>query len=220
MSSIRNISSSNRMPVDLAKKLGKNGVVEVLAVLWQGYDDLRAEDVITPDMNENAITQEWYLRVCNRWYRENRASRISVQLTPIQQYEDETLAKKHGQAPTIDFCFRAWSKDEGYFGAECKNLYDHDKRHIKRYVTTGVENYTSGRYGSKSTVSSMIGYVLSGEITEIVDDLTKEIAVTKPRLNLTRMHETKDAQYKTTHIRTLDGELIILYHLFFNFVVA
>lgn len=218
MSSIRNISASNQMPVDLAKKLGKNGVVEVLTVMWQGYDDLQAENVITSDMNENTITQEWYLRVNERWHQENRASRISVRLSPIVQYEDDTLAKPQGQSPTIDFCFRAWSKDEGYFGAECKNLYDHDKKHIKRYVSTGVNNYTSGRYGSKSTVSSMIGYVLSGEISEIVDDLSKEIATTKPRSNLTRVFGTRDAQYKTTHIRTLDGELIILYHLLFNFV--
>lgn len=218
MSSIRNISASNSMPVDLAKKIGKNGVVEVLSVMWQGYDDLRAENVITSDMNENTITQEWYLRVNERWHRENRASRITVRLSPTVQYEDDTLAKNQGQSPTIDFCFRAWSKDEGYFGAECKNLYDHDNRHIKRYVSTGVNNYTSGRYGSKSTVSSMIGYVLTGEISEIVDDLSKEIATTKPHTNLTKTLGTRDAQYKTTHIRTLDGELIILYHLLFDFV--
>lgn len=218
MSSICNISASNQMPVDLAKKLGKNGVVEVLSVMWQGYDDLRAENVITSDMNENTITEEWYLRVNERWHQENRASRITVRLSPIVQYEDDTLASPQGQPPTIDFCFRAWSKDEGYFGAECKNLYDHDKKHIKRYVSTGVNNYTSGRYGSKSTVSSVIGYVLTGKIPEIVDDLSKEIATTKPRTNLTRVFGTRDAQYKSTHIRTLDGELIILYHLLFNFV--
>lgn len=218
MSSIRNISASNSMPVDLAKRIGKNGVVEVLSVMWQGYDDLRTEDVITSDMNENSITQEWYLRVNERWHQENRASRISVRLSPIVQYEDDTLAKEQGQSPTIDFCFRAWSKDEGYFGAECKNLYNHDKKHIKRYVSTGVNNYTSGRYGSKSTVSSMIGYVLTGDISEIVDDLSKEIATINPRTNLTRAFGTRDSQYKTTHIRTLDGELITLYHLLFDFV--
>lgn len=218
MSSIRNISASNPMPVDLAKRIGKNGVVEVLSVMWQGYDDLHAENVITSDMNENSITQEWYLRVNERWHQENRASRISVRLSPTVQYEDDTLAKTRGQSPAIDFCFRAWSKDEGYFGAECKNLYDHDKKHIKRYVSTGVNNYTSGRYGSKSTVSSMIGYVLTGDISKIVDDLCKEIATTKPRTNLTRALGTRDAQYKTTHVRTLDGELITLYHLLFDFV--
>ena len=93
MSSIRNISASNPMPVDLAKRIGKNGVVEVLSVMWQGYDDLRTENVITSDMNENSITQEWYLRVNERWHRENRASRISVRLSPTVQYEDDTLAK-------------------------------------------------------------------------------------------------------------------------------
>lgn len=64
----------------------------------------------------------------------------------------------------------------------------------------------------------MIGYVLTGDILKIVDDLSKEIATTKPRTNLTRALGTRDAQYKTTHIRTLDGELITLYHLLFDFV--
>lgn len=218
MSSIRNISSSNQMPADLAKKLGKNGIVEVLSVMWQGYDDLKADNIITADMNENAITQEWYLRVNERWHEENRASTISIRLSPTVQYEDDTLAKPQGQSPTIDFCFRSWNKDEGYFGAECKNLYHHDTKHIKRYVSTGVNNYTSGRYGSKSTVSSMIGYVLTGSIPGIIDDLSKEIATTKPCLNLSKVYGSNDPQYKSSHIRMLDGKLITLYHLFFDFV--
>lgn len=218
MSSIRNISASNNMPVDLAKKLGKNGITELLSVMWLSYDDLYQDGIVSPDMGENEITQEWFIRISARWYRENRASRVSLNLAPITQYEDETLAKPKGQSPTIDFCFRAWEKSDGYFGAECKNLYHNDSKHIKRYVTTGVENYTSGRYGSKSSVSSMVGYVLSGSIPDLVDALRKEIAKTKPHMNLTQATGTQDAQYKSTHRRSLDDQEITLHHLFFNFV--
>ena len=97
-----------------------------------------------------------------------------------------TMSKQKGQAPTIDFCFRTWSIDESYFGAECKNLYAHNKAYTERYVDTGVCNYTSGRYGSKSSVSSLVGYVLFGKIPEIVDELRCEIAKTSPRSNISR----------------------------------
>ena len=63
----------------------------------------------------------------------------------------------------------------------------------------------------------MVGYVLSGNIGEIVDQLSQEIAKTKPHTNLSRVAGTRDAQYKSIHTRTLDGESIMLHHLFFNF---
>lgn len=217
MSSIRNISASNPMPIDLAKELGAGGITELLSVLWQGYDELHSANLVTVDMSENTITQEWTLRVQELWYRENRAARLSVKLAPAPQHEDGTLAKKKGQLPTIDFCFRTWGINDRYFGAECKNLYDHDNEHIKRYVDTGVCNYTSGRYGSKSSVSSLVGYVLSGKIPKIVDELRNEMKRTSPRSNISRDMKSTDPQYRSSHIRTLDGSVITIYHLFFDF---
>lgn len=217
MSSIRNVSAATPMPVDLAEKLGAGGVAELLSVLWRGYDELCKANCITPDMAENTITQEWALRVQAIWYRVDRAARLNIVLEPAKQHEDYTLAKVKGSPPTIDFCFRSWDLNASYFGAECKNLYDHDKAHIERYVKTGVCNYTSGRYGSKSSVSSLVGYVLSGEISEIVDELRNEVAKTSPRLNISRDVGSTDPQYKSEHLRTLDGEIITIYHLFFDF---
>lgn len=47
------------MPIDLAKQLGAGGITELLSVMWQGYDELHKTKLITPDMHENAITQEF-----------------------------------------------------------------------------------------------------------------------------------------------------------------
>ncbi len=218
MGSIRNMSASNQMPMNLAKQLGAGGITEILSVLWRGYDELHKANLIIANMSENTITQEWTLRVQEIWYSENRASRISVQLAPASQHEDCTRAKAKGQPPTIDFCFRTWGINERYFGAECKNLYAHDKMSIKRYVSTGVGNYINGRYGSMSTVSSLVGYVLSGKIPEIVDELRNEIDKSSLRSNISRDMGSSDPQYKSSHIRTLDGKAIRIYHLFFDFV--
>jgi hypothetical protein len=126
--------------------------------------------------------------------------------------------KKGKKSPTIDFCFKDWSTTNSYFGAEAKNLYESKPDKIKRYIDTGIKNYTIGRYGSQSSEGSIIGYVLSGNISTIVSELKIEISNEKPISNFTRVMTVAEPQYKTLHMRLLDGEEITLHHLFFNFV--
>lgn len=135
----------------------------------------------------------------------------------MHQYADNTMKKRRGaKAPTIDFCFKDWSTSNSYFGAEAKNLYKNRPEKIKRYVSTGVENYTTGRYGSQSSESSMIGYVLSGKTQEITEELKIEMAKETPLSNLARTARI-EPQYKSSHVRTLDNHEITLHHLFFDF---
>ena len=218
MSSIQKITASNPMPVDLAKKLGKNGVIEILSVLWAGYYVLRADNIISSDMDENEITEEWFMRVNKIWHKENRALRVSVELAPVLQHGDKALAKSVGQPPTIDFCFRTWEIKDEYYGVECKNLYEFDQSCIKRYVKTGVGNYISGRYGSSSSVSSIAGYILSGSSDRIISDLKTEMSSLSPHMNLTKELLIEDKQYKSMHVREIDGICITIHHLFFDFV--
>jgi len=204
--------------MDLANRLGLNGVNIILETLWLAYHDLKVDNIIKPDHAENIITQEWAIKVTDRWYRENRALRVNVYLVPQNQHDDDTMAKSKRKSPTIDFCFRAWNPGDGYFGAECKNIYINQLDKKKRYVDTGVKHYISGYYGSKSTVSAMIGYILSGDISDAVNCLVPLIAETKPIQNLTREILIHDPQYKSSHVRTNDGREITLHHLFFDFV--
>ena len=39
---------------------------------------------------------------------------------------------------------------------------------IQEYIENGIKRFTSGKYGSRSTVSAMVGYVQFGEISDIV----------------------------------------------------
>jgi hypothetical protein len=221
MSSIRRIAASNAVPVDLAKKIGVSGVNEILSVLWQGYHDLKSDTSvsITEQAKEDYITLEWFGKLQQRWYSQNRATCLKCHnISPVHQYPDQTKALAKGYPPTIDFCFRDWNTDDSYFGAEAKNLYDSKPEKIKRYINTGVKNYTNGRYGSQSSESSIVGYVLSGNIPTIVDELKVEIRKESPISNLTRNMAVLEPQYKSCHTRSLDGEKITLHHLFFNFV--
>lgn len=220
MSSIRNITASSTVPDDLAKRLGPSGVNEILLTLWQGYHDLIADTNITISKNakEDDITLEWYGKILQRWIKENRATTLRINsIGPVHQYPDPTFKKAYGYKPTIDFCFRDWNTSNSYFGAECKNLYNHKKDKIKRYVDTGVKNYTSGRYGSQSSESSIVGYVLSGKIPEIVTELISEIATVSPVSNLSREFRYMEPQYASQHIRATDKSVITLHHLLFDF---
>ena len=133
MSSIRNITASSAVPDDLAKRLGPSGVNEILLTLWQGYHDIIADTsiTITENTEEDDITQEWYGKISLRWTSENRATILRItSIGPVHQYQDPTLKKRRGYKPTIDFCFRDWDTSNSYFGAECKNLYNHKKDKI------------------------------------------------------------------------------------------
>lgn len=223
MSSIRNITSSTPMPPDLAKKIGVGGVNEILDVFWKGYQELKCDSssVVNSLSEEDDITQKWYEKILGIWDSRNRATAIALNgLRPIHQYGDNTMKKRKGsKAPTIDFCFKDWSTDNSYFGAEAKNLYESRPDKIERYVSTGVDNYTTGRYGSQSSESSIIGYVLSGTIPHIVNELKVEMAKGSPVANLARS-TSANPQYKSSHLRTLDSQEITLHHLFFDFVSA
>jgi len=222
MSSIRSIAASTSVPIDLVKKIGIDGVNEILAVLWRGYDELRKDSSasISLSSEEDDITQDWFVKVQRIWDSRNRATCICLnQVVPHHQWGDRTFKKAKGRkSPTIDFCFRDWDTANSYFGAECKNLYAKEPKKIERYVETGVGNYTSGRYGAQSSQSSIIGYVLSGDVTDIVEQLKKEIIKEKPITNLVRTMTAINPQYRSIHTRTLDNAEITIHHLFFDFV--
>lgn len=222
MSSIRTITSSTTMSTDLAKKIGVGGVNEILDVFWKGYSELKRDPLCTISLSseEDDITQKWYEKIMSIWDSRNRATSITLNgLCPYHQYADNTMKKRKGsKSPTIDFCFKEWSTNS-YFGAEAKNLYENRHDKIERYVSTGVDNYTKGRYGSQSSESSIIGYVLSGKIPDIVSELKIEMIKQKPISNLART-TSLNPQYKSRHLRISDSQEITLHHLFFDFVSA
>ena len=223
MSSIRNITSSTPMPPDLAKKIGVSGVNEIMGVFWKGYRELKSDAsfVVNASTEEDDITQKWYEKVVGIWDSRNRATSIALNgLCPMHQYADNTMKKRRGsKSPTIDFCFKDWTTNNSYFGAEAKNLYESSPEKIKRYVSTGVDNYTKGKYSSQSSESSIIGYVLSGKIPDIASELKAEMAKETPIANLART-TSSNPQYKSCHLRTFDNQEITLHHLFFDFVSA
>lgn len=217
--SIRTIASPVFEPIDLAHELGPNGIREIVEIMWIAFHDMQNDKVDITGLSENQITEKWSMRLQKRWYEENRATSLRCQLFPVTQHEDITLKKTgRGQAPTIDFCFRTWDVDDRYFGAECKNLEEKNNALTKRYISTGINNFVTGRYGSASSESALIGYIISGSVANIITELSSELANDKPVKNLTRDLSFDDPHYNSNHVRHIDAKGIVLHHLLFSFV--
>lgn len=91
--------------------------------------------------------------------------------------------------PRIDINIASWNfqKDsEWEYFFEAKNLYENDYRkkiasaYINRYIDTGIENFRIKRYYN----GSLIGYILEGDMTRIIDKLN--IQLKKDRKNKNR----------------------------------
>lgn len=216
--SIQKIASPIVEPIDLAKELGPTGIREIVEIMWVAFGDLKSEKVNVVGLSENQITERWCMRLQNRWYTENRATRLNCNLVPISQHEDTTLAKNKGQAPTIDFCFRTWDPDDRYFGAECKKLEENNNALSERYVETGIDNFVTGRYGASCSESALIGYILQGSIDNIITSISRLIISDNPVQNLRRDYSFEDPHYDSSHVRQLDNKTIKLHHLMFSFV--
>jgi hypothetical protein len=216
--SIAKIVNMPTAPQDLAKELGPKGVREILEIFWLAYHDMLKSRIIVTNLDEDEITEYWYSFVQVRWYAVNRATVIKINLFPAPQHPDKTLAKPRGQAPKIDFCFRTWAPDDRYFGAECKNLVEGNTYLINRYIATGIGNYVMGRYGSKSSESAIIGYVLTGNMPVIVNELNSNIDTKSLLQYMLRDLSYNEPHYKSKHMRTLDNAKIEINHLLFNFI--
>lgn len=91
--------------------------------------------------------------------------------------------------PRIDISIASWlfkenEKLQYYF--EAKNLCENNwtkksgakvtaKYYLDRYISTGVENFRTGRYYN----GAIIGYVLEGDITNIITKLNSELLTDK-----------------------------------------
>lgn len=201
---------------DLAQKLGEAGINKLLEVVCCAYQSLRNNNLITAGMSEDEITEELAIQVdviC-------RQSSMPINIASIPQKIDRKLAKQKGKSPAIDFCFRhTWVKD-AYFGFECKILAEANTTLSKEYIKEGVCRYLDGKYCSKGSASSMVGYVKSGNLTVIIQDIIER--VNKERIvRLMSKSSTIgifDEHYLSTHNR-LNNSNFDIQHLFFNFPI-
>jgi hypothetical protein len=137
------------------------------------------------------------------------------------------------QAPEIDIrLFSSWEKDYHriYFAWECKRVGDKrvDEKYgslIPKYITEGVFRFLDGEYASDVDDAGMLGYVLAGEIPNIVNDINQSMLHPRRSRRLSSSDHLVPAPaiqtftdvYHSRHKRVADQKIISLHHLFLTF---
>jgi hypothetical protein len=204
------------VPIDIAKRLGEQGIRHLLTLLTNAYRDLYARQWVTADSPEDSITEEWFVHIQSRW-----SSNHAFGLVPIHQKQDRSKAKSRGRAPTVDFCFRDKFFQRSYFGAECKLLDQGSRKHLNAYLgdKEGIGRFVSGQYSSNTGAGAMVGYVRRGDCCIVAKDVSSEIKRLKgnPTLKKSRPLPDFDHLYESQHNRDNGVSPFLCYHLFFVF---
>lgn len=204
------------VPIDIAKRLGEQGIRHLLMLLTNAYHDLYARKWVKADSSEDSITEEWFVHIQVRW-----SSDHAFGLVPIHQKQDKEKAKSRGRAPTIDFCFRDRFFTQSYFGAECKLFDQGSKKHLDAYLDDkeGIGRFVNGRYAAHTGSGAMVGYVRRGDCCVVAKNVGSGIKRLKGNPTLKKAISLPDFDhlYESQHKRDTGVSPFLCYHLFFAF---
>ena len=123
------------------------------------------------------------------------------------------------RSPRIDIAILSWThaSDDAYLTIECKLL---DLRRLpRRYVEKGIDRFVQGRYGVKTRIGAMIGYVLEGtpdEVVRIINSRIENILDSGHKLIPIDPIGWLETVYSSKHHRTSAPTPIFLTHLLFG----
>lgn len=202
-------------PYDLAVQLGEKGIMKLLELVCKAYDRVCAASSISIAMNEDEITEELFKEVECGW----RESDVPISIVPVNQKIDRDLAANLGKPPSIDFCFRDRFLKEAFFGFECKILGEGDCTLSGEYIDNGLCRFIEGKYCSRGSAGSMIGYVRFGKLSVVIQDIKRRVDIesaVQPMHLAPPMHAFKE-HYISVHNRQRGLSQIAIHHLFFDF---
>ncbi len=114
-----------------------------------------------------------------------------------------------------DICFH-WSPI-GKFEVECKRVF-HQPSSNKVYLTDGLIRFIELKYAKNNDYAAMIGFVVTGNITTIMNQIAKNTHVFHASQEAIKDSEINwNHSFNSIHKR-IDGRSIQIYHLFFEFI--
>ncbi len=201
-----------------------------LKITVEAYQRMREDCVARRDWEENTFTAclaENYIR--------SLAFPFVYVIPHVKVYTPEM---KTGKASTkhaneIDIrLFGSWEENyhQIHFVWECKRISDRnlDKENdslVAEYVTGGIDRFIDGEYAASLDDAGMLGYVLLGEVADMVRDINRSMQEPhrKRRLSTsdylvpTAAIENFDDIYQSRHLRKDNRSPIRLHHLFLTF---
>lgn len=179
------------------------------SLMINAYQTAIIKNEIQLDWDENDISAQLHE------YINDDPIRIEWQIvTNVESHIFQSTPKIKGFAskfPRIDFRFTTFSKNsEWKYFFEAKNLRQSDSVLKRRYIETGISNFTSGKYFN----GSLIGYLLEGSIKETIvgiNSLLEKDQRSSEIIKAVSNHLHYD-YYESNH-----KEIGLLKHLMFDF---
>lgn len=111
----------------------------------------------------------------------------------------------------IDFVFSKFtSKNKYEYFIEAKNLKEKDSALKRRYISTGINNFTTKKYEN----GSLVGYLIKGDLNTTVQGINKLLI--KDKRNTQTLNSKKNDLHKD-YFESKHIEIGVLKHLIFDF---
>ncbi|GAB5466637.1 MAG: hypothetical protein Kapaf2KO_20730 [Candidatus Kapaibacteriales bacterium] len=178
-------------------------------LIVEAYQASLNENIIQLNWDENDISSELHKHI-----KENPLRTKWGVSSNVEAHIPKNIPKVKGFAnkfPRIDFKLTTFSENNEYeYFFEAKNLKQNDSALKRRYINTGINNFTSKKYEN----GSLIGYLVEGEIEGTVEGinslLKKDIRVKE--LMILKEHNLLKTYYESQH-----PDIGILKHLLLRF---
>lgn len=176
------------MDTEISPALGlafKAGFIRMcIEAIRLGYDRMLVDSEYKLDWDEDTITNSLITSMRRTGYLRDNGIAVNLQV-PIVTADIASGNVSFIAAAKVDFKLSIWPPtldDELEYFAEAKNLSENDwtkstgkrvraSKYRKRYITTGIENYLTGRYPE----GCLVGYVVNGCVTSVVAGLNNLI---------------------------------------------
>ena len=227
---------------------------DVLETTVAAYLLLKQENIVRSTWEEDTFTirmKTWMNQFSRRYKSPLRAQ------TQPPIYTPEMMVGKESPKKAVKLDIKVWDKnwdneDEIYFTWECKLIVDRaredkHRRLVPEYITNGIVRFLDAnwKYAQAVNDAGVLGYVLYGEVAQIVEAINQEMLAIPQRpesatkdvrtmqalqaarrlsasdqLKLCNPGPVKDFTFcESCHLRHFSNQVIRLYHFFliFNF---
>ena len=161
------------------------------------------------DLVENKI-RDAFIR---DFEQENLLLKTKLQQQTLILTWERWLNTPEDQKSRADICFSMSGLE---FVIECKRLESADNQ----YIEEGVQRFINLKYAEKDEFAGMIGFIISGNPSQIVRNLKEKVRDCSPSESMDLLLEQKcighELSFQSSHKRLNDKD-IHLYHLFFSF---
>ncbi|HZO73366.1 MAG TPA: hypothetical protein VFB60_14295 [Ktedonobacteraceae bacterium] len=195
-------------------------LLAVLKLLIEAATIIQAKKVIMPNMLENPITYHLDSEMQKLKKMDNKYNSLFWNIRPLHEVDDPL---ERGE---VDIKFQ-WLQypalNERYLGVEAKKLFGSGPSRSFEYVTEGVMDFITCKYGQGHNYGIMLGYVVTGPFDKAIAAVDKSMMKHKKETaeqsafvvnsSLSSYQHT----YHSIHIQQGTSIAITLIHLFFDF---